>query len=100
MTRTNRHPRRPGRPAGPTEDRGERPYDPRRWTARRQEIISVVHRNRRALERGDLTLCDLAAVISTSPSYLSIVKNSPWGQRQLHVLAMAEPGDGRLNRTT
>ena len=94
------YPIRPGRPAGPTEGRGDRPYDPRRWTPKRQRIIQAVHLHRAALERGDLTLSGLAAMIDTSPSYLSIVKNSLWGQRQLHVLAVAEPGDEGLNRTT
>ena len=89
-----RYPRRPGRPAGPAEDRGQRPYDPRRWTARRQEIISAIHRNREALERGHLMLCELAVMLGTSPSYLSIVKNSPWGQRRLRALAAAERHEG------
>ena len=80
----------PGRPAGPTEGRGERPYDPRRWTSKRQRIIQAVHYHRDALERGDLRLCDLAEMIPTSISYLSIVKNSPWGQGQLRALAEIE----------
>ncbi len=95
---TKRHyqpPGRPGRPPGPTENRGERPYDPRRWTARRQEIILAVHRNRAALERCDLLLCDLAAMLGTSLSYLSIVKNSPWGQQRLQALAEADPKGGK-----
>ena len=81
---------RPGRPAGPAEGRGERPYDPRRSTTKREKIIFAVHAYRAALEQGDLLLCDLAAVIGTSLSYLSIVKNSPWGQRELRALAEAE----------
>jgi len=88
--RTIRLPRRTGRPAGPTEGRGQRPYDPRRSTPKRQRIILALHRNRDALERGDLTLCDLAYKLGTSISYLSIVKNSPWGQRQLSLLAKHE----------
>ena len=98
VRRTYRHPNRPGRPPGPTEDRGERPYDPRRSTARRQKIIWAVYRYRKALERGDLRLCDLAAMLGTSPSYLSIVKNSPWGQRRLRALAAAERQNGNLVR--
>ena len=82
--------RRPGRPAGPTEGRGERPYDPRRSTPRRLEIIFAVHAYRAPLERGDLLLCDLAAMLGTSLSYLSVVKNSPWGQQGLRALAEAD----------
>ena len=83
-------PNRPGRPAGPTEGRGLRPYDPRWSTPKRRRIIQAVHEYRRELERGDLNLCDLARMIGTSLSYLSIVKNSPWGQRQLLMLALEE----------
>ena len=85
-------PNRPGRPDGPTEDRGLRPYDPRWSTPKRRRIIQAVHEHRRELERGDLNLCDLARMIGTSGSYLSIVKNSPWGQRQLRMLALVESG--------
>ena len=53
-----------------------------------------------ALERGDLKLCELAEMLGTSPSYLSIVKNSPWGQRRLRILAMAESGGASPHRTT
>ena len=95
VKRTHTHPNRPGRPAGPTEGRGEKPYDPRCSTARRQEIIRTVHRYRNALENGDLTLCDLAAMLGTSPSYLSIVKNSPWGQQRLRAYAVADTQDAR-----
>jgi hypothetical protein len=86
-------PNRPGRPPGPSEDRGEKPYDPRKSTARRQEIIRAVHRNRKALERGDITLSGIAAMLGTSPSYLSIVKNSSWGRRRLHYLEALERRD-------
>ncbi len=87
------HPNRPGRPPGPGEDRGEKPYDPRRPTPLRQLIIRTVYRNRKALERGDLTLCAIAGKLGTSPSHLSIVKNSPWGQRELRHLAALERRD-------
>lgn len=95
VRRTYRHPNRPGRPPGPTEDRAERSYDPGRSTARRQEIIWAVHRYRKALERGDLRICALAADRGTSLSYLSIVKNSPWGRRMLRMLAETGPEGGK-----
>ena len=68
--------------------------------AMRQEIISAIHRNREALERGHLMLCELAVMLGTSPGYLSIVKNSPWGQRRLRALAAMESRDGELDRPT
>ncbi len=82
--------RRPGRPAGPTQGRGHRPYDPRRSTHKRLAIIRAIHENQEALDEGSLTLCDLAAEIGTSISYISIVKNSAWGQEQLRALGSIE----------
>ncbi len=93
-------PNRPGRPAGPTEDRGLRPYDPLWSTPKRRRIIQAVHEHRGELERGDLNLCDLARMIGTSLSYLSIVKNSPWGQRQLRMLALVESGSVKPHPTS
>lgn len=95
VVRTYQLANRPGRPAGRMEGLGERPYDPRRWTAKREKIIQGIHRNRAALERGDLLLCDLARELDTSLSYLSIVKNSLWGQRWLRKLAELDPGGGK-----
>ena len=95
IPRPCRPPKRPGRPAEPMEGRGERPYDPRRWTPKRQKIILGIYRNRAALEQGDLLLCDLARELGTSLSYLSIVKNSPWGQERLRMLAEADPEGGK-----
>ena len=85
---------RAGRPAGPMEGRGERPYEPRRGTAKREIIIQGVHRNQRALDLVELLLCDLARELDTSNSYLSIVKNSPWGLRRLRKLQELDPIGG------
>lgn len=78
---------RPGRPAGPTPDRGMKSYDPVRGTAKREVIVRAIHAFRGDLENGTLLLSDLALVIGTSFSYLSLVKNSAWGQRRLAALA-------------
>ena len=99
ITRTYDLPNRLGRPAGPTEGRGLRPYDPLWSTPKRRRIVQAVHAHRRELERGDLKLCDLARMIGTSVSYLSVVKNSPWGQQQLRKLALAESGKLITHRT-
>ncbi len=80
MTNSVSRPNRPGRPPGPTEGRGHRPYDPRRTTPKRERIICAVHSYRREIDSGDIQLCEIASLTNTSPSYLSIVKNSPWGQ--------------------
>ena len=99
--RTNKVRRRPGRPAVPMESRGLRPYDPRWGTPKRWEIIHALHRHRKLLDSGELTHCDLAAKIGTSISYLSIVKNSPWGQCNLRVLEMwEEPRAANSNEET
>ncbi len=99
VMRTYDLPKRLGRPAGPTEDRGLRPYDPRWSTPKRRLIVQAVHKHRRELDHGDLKLCDLTRMIGTSVSYLSVVKNSPWGQQQLRKLALAEPGKLLTHRT-
>lgn len=84
--RRNTHPRA-GRPAGPDQDRASKSYDPRRTTSTREKIVLAVFKNQHALTTGQLLLCDLAASIGTSISYLSIVKNSTWGQNRLKQLA-------------
>ena len=78
----NTHPR-VGRPPGPTPGRGHRPYDPRWGTAKRMAILQTVYAHRHALAGGEVLLCDLAAMIGTSISYLSTTKNSHWGQQIL-----------------
>ena len=82
--------RRPGRPAGPPEGRGHRPYDPRWGTPRRWEIIFALHLYREELECGDLTHCELSKFLGTAISYLSITKNSIWGQEMLRRMAVLE----------
>ena len=99
ITRTYDLPNRLGRPAGPTEGRGLRPYNPLWSTPKRRRIVQAVHAHRRELEHGDLKLCDLAGMIGTSVSYLSVVKNSPWGQQQLRKLIMQESSRGGLHST-
>ena len=84
---------RPGRPAGPPEGRGQRPYDPRWGTRKRMKILSAVYTYRRELARGDIKLCEIAPMIGTSISYLSTVKNSPWGQRILRTWAIKDGED-------
>ena len=88
--RTYRLPRRPGRPAVPMEGRGHRPYDPRWGTPRRWEIIFALYLYREELECGDLTHCELAECLGTAISYLSITKNSIWGQEMLRRMAVLE----------
>jgi len=82
--------RRPGRPAIPKKDRGQRPYDPRWGTPRRLELIFALHLYREELKRGDLTHCELAKHLSTSISYLSTTKNCPWGQDMLRRMVVLE----------
>ena len=72
-----------GRPKGPTPGRGDRPYDPRRATPKRLGILAAVYEYRREIAHGDIRLCDLADALGTSISYLSITKNSLWGQDML-----------------
>ena len=95
ITRTIYMPNRPGRPAGPTENRGLKPYDPRRWTSKRAQIIQAIFENNEALTRGDMLYSELARAIGTSPSYLSLTKNSPWGQQRLRELQQL--GARRMN---
>ncbi len=84
------HPRRPGRPAIPKEDRGHRPYDPRWGTPRRLELIFALYLYREELKCGDLTHCELAKYLGTAISYLSITKNCIWGQEMLRRMAVLE----------
>ncbi len=97
LTRTIYVPRHAGRPAVPDPDRGLKAYDPRRRTSKRDQIIIAILDNREALDRGDLLYGDLARQIGTAPSYMSIVKNSPWGQRRMQQLQSIH---ARLQRGT
>ncbi len=90
QVRTYKRPRRPGRPAVPMDGRGHRPYDPRWGTPKRWAIIFALHRYRQELDSGELTHCDLAEYLGTSISYLSITKNSVWGQRIRRQLAVVD----------
>ncbi len=86
-------PTRTGRPAGPPEGRGHRPYDPRWGTRKRMEILRAVYQYRRELANGDIKLCEIASVIGTANSYLSNVKNCVWGQRILRNWALRDGED-------
>ena len=86
-------PNRPGRPAGPPEGRGHRPYDPRWGTRKRMGILRAVYQYRRVLASGDVKLSEIASLIGTSISYLSTVKNSVWGQRMLRNWALRDGED-------
>ena len=94
-TRNYSGPGRPGRPAVPMEGRGHRPYDPCWGTPKRRMIVRALYRHRKALDSGAMTHCDLARMIGTSISYLSITKNSLWGQRELGRLAWADASADR-----
>ena len=89
---------RPGRPAGPTKGRGQRHYDPKLATEKQWRIIRAVHRYRPMLNSGDMRYCELANYLGTSVSYMSIVKNSRWGQSMLQYLEILE-GAGIQKRT-
>ena len=94
MTLFQHHPKqRPGRPAVRKMGLSQRPYDPRTGTPKRRAIIQAIHRHREALDRGVLTHSDLAAEIGCSLSYMSITKNSHWGQQYLRFLADKERTD-------
>ena len=82
-----------GRPKGPPPDRGHRPYDPRGATRKRMKILAAVYKYRREIAQGEIRLCDLAAALGTSISYLSITKNSIWGQQILRSWAIADGED-------
>ncbi len=84
MTRAYRrtHPR-VGRPGGPTPDRGDRPYDPQWLTPKRRLVLNMVYEHRRALDRDEILLCELAVSIGASQSYFSTTKNSELGQAVL-----------------
>ncbi len=86
------HPR-VGRPGGPTPNRGDRPYDPKWITPKRLALLATVYKHRHLLIRGKVFLCDLAASIGASPSYLSTTKNSPWGQSVLRSWAIEDGED-------
>ena len=88
----NIHPR-VGRPPGPTPGRGHRPYDPRWATPKRMEILETVYAHRHALAGGEVLLCELAAMIGTSLSYLSTTKNSHWGQQILRWWSLRDGED-------
>ena len=82
-----------GRPKGPPPGRGHRHYDPRGATPKRLEILTAVYECRREIAEGEIRLCDLAATLGTSNSYLSITKNSIWGQHTLRSWAIADGED-------
>lgn len=86
------HPR-VGRPGGPTPGRGDRPYDPRCATPKCMQILSTVYMLRRELARGDVLLCDLAALMATSLAYLSITKNCAFGQEVLRCWTIQDGED-------
>lgn len=78
-----------GRPKGPTPGRGHRPYDPGRPTPKRLAMLSAIYGCRRDLANDRIRLCELAEYLGTSISYLTITKNSPWGQQVLRSWAIA-----------
>ena len=74
---------RPGHPAGPPPGRGHRHYDPRWATRKRMLILATVFELRRELRAGRVRHCEIAEHLGTCISYVSITKNSIWGQRIL-----------------
>ena len=57
------------------------------------KILAAVYKYRREIAEGQIRLCDLAAALGTSISYLSITKNSLWGQHLLRSWAIADGED-------
>lgn len=71
--------RRPGRPPGPSKDRGKRPWDPVRLTVEEQKILDYV------AAHPDEPRWQIAEHFGISPAHLSVLTCSPVGQRHLGV---------------
>ena len=74
--------RRPGRPPGPREGRGQEPWDPQVLTSKHRQILLFL------AEHLDWRRADVAAYLVISPAHLSKLANCPAGQEYLWKLGV------------